>query len=77
MTGLGLVVCDWVGLGWSVVPLQETPESARFSLVAPMVAVRWFLVGGGEVGVDIGWVLGEVVSSGGNDEVASLGGEGG
>ena len=27
-------------------PLQETPESARDSLVPPMMSVRWLLEGG-------------------------------
>jgi hypothetical protein len=51
------------GLGWS---LQETPESARFSRVAPIAAVRRLLVAGGGGGVD-GLA---VDSTGGDDGVA-------
>ena len=41
MTGLlGFGAAALSGLGASVVPLQETPESARFSRVAPIAAVR-------------------------------------
>ena len=68
---MGLGGGVWLDLGWSVVPLQETPESARFSLVAPIAAVRWWLlvvVGGGIGGVD--GLLGEVESAGGDDVVA-------
>jgi hypothetical protein len=50
--------------------MVSRPESARFSLVAPIAAVRWLLLlvvgrGGGVVGL-----LGEVESAGGDDEVA-------
>jgi hypothetical protein len=65
MTGLlGLAVAALLGLGWS---LQETPESARFSRVAPIAVVRWVLFAGGGGGVD---GLVEEVESAGGDEVA-------
>jgi hypothetical protein len=63
MMGLLLGAAALLGLGWS---LQETPESARFSRVAPIAAVRRLLAGGGG-GVD-GLVC-EVGSDGGDDEV--------
>jgi hypothetical protein len=67
MMGLALGVVGFAGLSWS---LQETPESARFSRVAPIAAVRRLLLaGGGGGGVD--GLVGEVVeSTGGDDGVA-------
>jgi hypothetical protein len=66
-TGLGFGAAALDLTGSVVLPLWETAESARFSRVAPMVAVRWLLVGGSG-GVD--GLMGEVESTGGVDEVA-------